>query len=187
MEDYIPSSSSFNTGLGHIMPHRRTRKKKKKKRRKNQIHDHQSLPTRNVLLPFNTLLNPQSRKPRNQILKNITPKIIIHQTIPPQFKIHQFRLLLVPFRPINQLSSTSSTTSSTSTSSCTIRIQIMNKSNIITLQGPRRKRYPRIPKGSEKYITGVKCAQNGCSVEICGEITPSGNNGGCRRRRCDDV
>lgn len=32
MEDYIPSSSSSsNTGLGHIMPQQRTRKKKKKK------------------------------------------------------------------------------------------------------------------------------------------------------------
>lgn len=45
------SSSSSNIGLGHIMPHRRTRNKKEKKRRKNQFHDHQSLPTRNVLLP----------------------------------------------------------------------------------------------------------------------------------------
>lgn len=53
MEDYLPSFFFFfffqyRSGSHHASPEN---KKRKKKGRKNQIHDHQSLPTRNVLLP----------------------------------------------------------------------------------------------------------------------------------------
>lgn len=96
----------------------------------------------------------------SNILKTLLPKIIIHQRIPQQPKIHQLRVISSPLRPLDQWRIRAQ---------C-IRIQLVNETNIVRLY---RRRGDRLqPEKRVQDVGRVEGAEDGGAVEITRQIRP---------------